>query len=193
MLASLTREGINRAAGTLAIAIGLLIAAGSVIPEAVAEGPQPGIVLAQAEQAEQQRPNVFRFLTRPFRREARQPRYVSPDELAQPPARGQRAKPPAQGQRAQPRPQRRNRPPAEAPAPEVAAVEKAPDAKRVLVIGDFMAAALSKGLTDAYAQNANIVVTDVSNGSSGLVRLTTTIGRPSFPAWSRCRNPTPSW
>ena len=83
---------------------------------------------------------------------------------------GQRAKPPAQGQRAQPRPQRRNRPPAEAPAPEVAAVEKAPDAKRVLVIGDFMAASLSKGLTDAYAQNANIVVTDASNGSSGLVR-----------------------
>ena len=113
---------------------------------------------------------MFRFLTRPFRREARQPRYVSPDELAQPPARGQRAKPPAQGQRAQPRPQRRNRPPAEAPAPEVAAVEKAPDAKRVLVIGDFMAASLSKGLTDAYAQNANIVVTDASNGSSGLVR-----------------------
>ena len=59
---------MNRAAGILAIGIGLLIGAGSVIPEAVAEGPQPGIVLAQAEQAEQQRPNVFRFLTRPFRR-----------------------------------------------------------------------------------------------------------------------------
>ena len=43
---------MNRAAGTLAIAIGLLIAAGSVIPEAVAEGPRPGIVLAQAEGAE---------------------------------------------------------------------------------------------------------------------------------------------
>ena len=150
---------MNRAARTLAIAIGLLIAAGSVIPEAVAEELRRGIVLAQVEGAEQQqRPNVFRFLTRPFRREARQPRNVSPNELAQPPA------------RAQPRPQRRNRPPAEAPAPEVVAVEKTPDAKRVLVIGDFMATSLSKGLTDAYAQNANIVVADASNGSSGLVR-----------------------
>ena len=49
-------------------------------------------------------------------------------------------------------------------------VEKAADAKRALVIGDFMANALAKGLTDAYLQNPNIVVVDVSNGSSGLVR-----------------------
>ena len=41
---------MNRAAGILAIGIGLLIAAGSVVPEAVAEGPRPGIVLAQAEE-----------------------------------------------------------------------------------------------------------------------------------------------
>src|SRR5688500_8165999 len=158
---------MKRTAGMLAIGMSLLIAAGSIGPEANAEGPD-GIVLAQAEPA--QRPNVFRFLTRPFRREARPPRYVTPDQLAQP--RAQRARPRGQEQRAQPRPQRaqprpqrRNRPPAEAPAPEVAAVEKAPDAKRVLVIGDFMAASLSKGLTDAYAQNSSIVVTDASNGS----------------------------
>ena len=32
-------------------------------------------------------------------------------------------------------------------------VEKAADAKRALVIGDFMANALAKGLTDAYREN----------------------------------------
>ena len=52
---------MNRAARTLAIAIGLLIAAGSVIPEAVAEELRRGIVLAQVEGAEQQqRPNARR-------------------------------------------------------------------------------------------------------------------------------------
>ena len=58
-----------------------------------------------------------------------------------------------------------------APKPrEVAAVEKAPNAKRALVIGDFMAGALAKGLADAYRENANVVVIDASSGSSGLVR-----------------------
>src|SRR5688572_13447072 len=94
---------MNRAARTLAIAIGLLIVAGSIMPEAVAEELRRGIVLAQEEGAEEQRrPNVFRFLTRPFRGEARQPRNVSPDKRAKPPAREQRAKPPAREQRAKP-------------------------------------------------------------------------------------------
>ena len=48
-----------------------------------------------------------------------------------------------------------------APPPrEVVAVEKAPDAKRALVIGDFMAAALAKGLAEAYRENPNVVVID---------------------------------
>ncbi len=52
----------------------------------------------------------------------------------------------------------------------VVAVEKAADAKRVVVVGDFMAKALAKGLGEAFAENAGIVVIDASNGSSGLVR-----------------------
>jgi hypothetical protein len=52
----------------------------------------------------------------------------------------------------------------------VAAVEKAPDAKRVLVIGDFMARALAKGLAEAFVEDPNVVVIDASSGSSGLVR-----------------------
>jgi len=68
-----------------------------------------------------------------------------------------------------PRRERKARPAAPKPR-EVAAVEKAPDAKRALVIGDFMAGALAKGLADAYRENAKVVVIDASNGSSGLVR-----------------------
>jgi hypothetical protein len=52
----------------------------------------------------------------------------------------------------------------------VAAVEKAENAKRILVVGDFMAGALAKGLTETFAENANVLVIDATNGSSGLVR-----------------------
>ena len=58
---------------------------------------------------------------------------------------------------------------AAASAPE-AAVDKAEDAKRVLVVGDFLAGGLADGLAAAFAENPNVVVLDRSNGSSGLVR-----------------------
>lgn len=48
--------------------------------------------------------------------------------------------------------------------------QKAENAKRALVLGDFMANALAKGLTDTYRDNPNVVVVDASSGSSGLVR-----------------------
>jgi hypothetical protein len=51
--------------------------------------------------------------------------------------------------------------------PEVA---KLPDAKKVLVIGDFMATALSDGLTMATTNDADIVIEKGTDGSSGLVR-----------------------
>lgn len=51
-----------------------------------------------------------------------------------------------------------------------AAVDKAPDARKVLVVGDFLAASLAKGLTRSFATDANVVVEERSNGSSGLVR-----------------------
>lgn len=58
-----------------------------------------------------------------------------------------------------------------APAPPVIpAVEKAEDARRILVIGDFLAGSLSDGLAAAYAENADMLVIDRANGSSGLVR-----------------------
>ncbi len=67
------------------------------------------------------------------------------------------------------RPQRRGR--SAAPRPQaIAAVEKAEDAKRVLVVGDFLATALAKGLSAAYRENPNALVIDATSGSSGLVR-----------------------
>ncbi len=55
-------------------------------------------------------------------------------------------------------------------APVVASTAKSADAKRVLVIGDFMANALAKGLDEAFAADPDIVVINASNGASGLVR-----------------------
>jgi hypothetical protein len=132
-----------------------------LVPPALA-APPGEIVVAQA-QPEKRRGGIFRFLFRNRRQEAR-PVIVAPPREARPAARQQRQ------QAAKPRRERRKRPAAAAPAPEVEVVEKAPDAKRVLVVGDFMAGALAKGLTEAYEQDANVVVTDASNGSSGLVR-----------------------
>lgn len=49
-------------------------------------------------------------------------------------------------------------------------IAKLPDARKVLVIGDFMAAALSDGLTMAAAGDPGIVIEKGTDGSSGLVR-----------------------
>jgi hypothetical protein len=50
------------------------------------------------------------------------------------------------------------------------AVDKADDARRVLVIGDFLAGGMADGLVEAFQENATVLVVDRSNGSSGLVR-----------------------
>ncbi|KAA0972528.1 DUF459 domain-containing protein [Aureimonas fodinaquatilis] len=62
----------------------------------------------------------------------------------------------------------RNRAPAAAPV--APAVAKADDARKILVVGDFMASSLARGLTDSFASNAHAVVIGKANGSSGLVR-----------------------
>jgi uncharacterized protein len=49
-------------------------------------------------------------------------------------------------------------------------VEKTATAKQVLVIGDFMAGAVAEGLVEAFEDNANVVIVDRANGSSGLAR-----------------------
>ncbi len=55
-------------------------------------------------------------------------------------------------------------------APQPAAVEKTDDARKVLVVGDFVAGGLGEGLETAFAEKPNVVVVTRANGSSGLVR-----------------------
>ena len=56
-----------------------------------------------------------------------------------------------------------------APTP-TSPVEKLPDARTILVVGDFFAGALADGLTEAFADAPGVTIVGSSNGSSGLVR-----------------------
>lgn len=56
------------------------------------------------------------------------------------------------------------------PKPEIDFVEKKPDAKKVLVVGDFIGNGLAEGLDVAFAPNADIRIVSRINGSSGFVR-----------------------
>ncbi len=53
------------------------------------------------------------------------------------------------------------------PEPEV---EKLENARKVLVVGDFLAGGLADGLEESFANSPGVVVVERSNGSSGLVR-----------------------
>jgi hypothetical protein len=85
------------------------------------------------------------------------------------PRRSERVEPPADIQKARPKPKKKPkpRPPAE---PETPVVEKAPDARVVLVVGDFLAGGLAEGLDTAFADNPAVRIVARSNGSSGFVR-----------------------
>lgn len=62
---------------------------------------------------------------------------------------------------------KRSTAPAPPPKPEV---EKLENARKILVLGDFLAGGAADGLTEAFAEAPGVVVIDRSNGSSGLVR-----------------------
>ena len=55
--------------------------------------------------------------------------------------------------------------------PQIAIVEKADDARIVLVVGDFLASGLAEGLTVAYAESPAVRVSDRTRGSSGFARM----------------------
>ena len=55
-------------------------------------------------------------------------------------------------------------------APVEEAVAKIENARKVLVIGDFLAGGLAEGLTAGFVKSPGVVIVDKSNGSSGLVR-----------------------
>ena len=126
--------------------------------KAFGQGADAPTILAQSESIERQQPGLFRFLfggNRP-RRDTQTNRNAEPGKTVK-------------KRRKSATTSRRRKAVASAPK-AVVAVEKAADAKRIIVVGDFMAKALAKGLGEAFAENAGIVVIDASNGSSGLVR-----------------------
>ncbi|ESY52576.1 MULTISPECIES: DUF459 domain-containing protein [unclassified Mesorhizobium] len=83
------------------------------------------------------------------------------------PRRSERIEPPLDVRKAKPKVKKKPRAPVEPSAP---IVEKTPDARVVLVIGDFMANGLAEGLETAFADNANVRIVERANGSSGFVR-----------------------
>ena len=123
-----------------------------------AQGADAPIVLAQGEPVKRRQPGLFRFLFGGNRQsgDTRTNRKTEPGKTVK-------------KRRKSATTSRRRKAVASAPN-AVVAVEKAADAKRIIVVGDFMAKALAKGLGEAFAENAGVVVIDASNGSSGLVR-----------------------
>lgn len=69
-------------------------------------------------------------------------------------------------------PKRKRAPQAQtiAKAPAVQQVDKNPDARRILVIGDFFAASLATGLAESFAQDRTVAIDTATNGASGFVR-----------------------
>jgi len=85
------------------------------------------------------------------------------------PRRSERVEPPLDIQKAKPKP-RKPRVPRAPVEPQTPIAEKAPDARIVLVVGDFMASGLAEGLDIAFADNPAVRIVARSNGSSGFVR-----------------------
>jgi hypothetical protein len=149
------KDRMKSRAAFLCLLIALLAAPEEFIPVALAQSPGGEVVVAQND-------GPGGFFRRLFNRRRqpqpqRAPFQLFPDfDAVAPPV-------------IQPRRERKSRT-AVAKPKEAAAVKKAENAKRALVLGDFMGNALAKGLTDAYRDNPNVVVIDASSGSSGLVR-----------------------
>jgi hypothetical protein len=61
--------------------------------------------------------------------------------------------------------------PSEPQVPKVEIQEKDANARKVLVIGDFLAGGLAAGLDQQFASVPQVAIIDKSNGASGLVRL----------------------
>lgn len=89
-------------------------------------------------------------------------------DLLFPPRRSQDVFPPAP--RAAPKAKKKPPAPRQPAEPTAPVVEKAPDARIVLVVGDFMASGLAEGLGAVFAGNPGVTIVDASKGSSGFVR-----------------------
>lgn len=110
------------------------------------------------------------LLQRLFRgnRNQRQPKRLlrrNPDRAA-PAPQVNRSRP----RRAQQQPHQQQAGQADPHPPEIKQVEKNPDARRILVLGDFFAISLAQGLADSFAQDRTVAVDASTNAASGFVR-----------------------
>jgi len=148
------RHGSSPARGWLARMMVAALAAIAVFVTAV---------VPQSAAYAQQRPRtVLEMLFGNQTREAAPPRRVIRKRAAPRKQRTRRSRSSSSSKRTSP-----SRAPAAATA---AAPDKNDTAQTVLVVGDFMADSLAKGLADVYADNADVKVKARANGSSGLVR-----------------------
>ena len=115
-----------------------------------------GIITASA----QERPRTLFDLLFGSRQAQPQRQYQQPTP--------QRARPKAKRPKTTSPASRPTPPPAATPAVEF--VEKKPDAKKVLVVGDFIGNGLAEGLDVAFALDPDLQVVTRINGSSGFVR-----------------------
>ncbi|WP_247997324.1 SGNH/GDSL hydrolase family protein [Brucella tritici] len=94
-------------------------------------------------------------------------RQAQPQRQYQQPS-PQRARPKAKRSKASPPASRPTPLPAASPAVEF--VDKKPDAKKILVVGDFIGNGLAEGLDVAFAADPDFQIVTRINGSSGFVR-----------------------
>ncbi|MEX0404092.1 DUF459 domain-containing protein [Aquibium sp. LZ166] len=129
---------------------------------AILAGAAAGLVIAgSSSQAQaQERPRTLFQLLFPNRREESRPAVREPQ-----PRKKQRS------------PSKRVTPKASSPAPAAASapppqadVEKAEDARTLLIVGDFLAGGLAEGLEAVFENDPTVRIVDRSNGSSGFVR-----------------------
>ncbi|MCM2503790.1 DUF459 domain-containing protein [Aureimonas altamirensis] len=119
-----------------------------------------GVALPAPVAAQEQRPRNILEMLFGAPRQAEPPRTIRRQQAPRKQARQRRPAQPSRSQASR----------TAAPAPAPVAVAKAEDARRILVVGDFMAASLARGLADAFADDPNALVIGKANGSSGLVR-----------------------
>ncbi|QSW94734.1 SGNH/GDSL hydrolase family protein [Rhizobium lentis] len=121
------------------------------------------VTVAQAQEQRYQRRSILDFfLGRRYLDDSPQ----APD-VPQPRRQQRKRPPPAQKAVVNPR----TTPPVRAPVQEEEpVVQKLPDARKILIVGDFLASGLGDGLTAAFETSPGVIVEARGNVSSGLVR-----------------------
>lgn len=122
--------------------------------------------VAEAQERYYQRRSLLGFL---FGWRAPQREYI-PVEPEPPPARRRAVRPPPRSKQRAAAPKPPARTAVAPPRAEQPAVEKLQNARKILVVGDFLAGGLGDGLAAAFEKSPGVSVETRSNVASGLVR-----------------------